>query len=134
MWFNILSGKQFEGTFENTQWRKTKQMQPMQLCILWGRQIEETLKNTQQRGDILKFTVGDSPTNVHKAFVQSKAAYFCTYFCPMEDIKNTFIPIFLKLNVRMIAFVGIMATKKGFQSALLNVAEAYNFDSWHNCG
>ena len=162
VWLCILWGTQFEDTFKNAQWRKTKQMQPMQLCILWGRQIKETLENTQQRGDILKFaveksqtnitikifhqfkrpiwgdikkhTVEDSPTNVHKAFVQSKAAYFCTYFCPMEDIKNTFIPIFLKLNVRMIAFVGIMATKKGFRSTILNVAEAYNFDSWHNCG
>ena len=39
----ILSGKHFEETFEDTQWRKTKQMQPMWLCILKGRPSEETL-------------------------------------------------------------------------------------------
>ena len=29
MWFCIYSGRRFEETFENAQWRKVKQMQPM---------------------------------------------------------------------------------------------------------
>ena len=49
MWFCILSFKQFEDTFENTQWRKAKQVQPMQLCIHSGRQFEDTFENTQWR-------------------------------------------------------------------------------------
>ena len=39
----------FEETFENTHWRKTKQMQPVWLCLFSGRQIEETYENAQQR-------------------------------------------------------------------------------------
>ena len=34
MWLCILTGRQFEDTFENAQWRKDKQMQPIWLCIL----------------------------------------------------------------------------------------------------
>ena len=41
--------KCFEDTFESTQWRKVKQMQPMWLCILLGRPFEETFENTQRR-------------------------------------------------------------------------------------
>ena len=33
----------------NTQWRKTKQMQPMRLCILSGGRFEDTLECTQKR-------------------------------------------------------------------------------------
>ena len=36
-------------TFENTQWRKDKQMQPVWFCILSGRRFEETFENTQWR-------------------------------------------------------------------------------------
>ena len=43
----ILWGKQFEDTFENAQWRKNKQLQPMWLCILKCRQFEEAFENTQ---------------------------------------------------------------------------------------
>ena len=43
----ILWCRQFEETFENPQWRKVKQMQPMHLCILWGKRLEETFENTQ---------------------------------------------------------------------------------------
>ena len=41
----ILWGKQIDETFENTQRRKVKQMQPMWLCILSGRQLEDTFEN-----------------------------------------------------------------------------------------
>ena len=44
-----LPEKIFDEAFEGTYWRKTKQMQPVRLCILWGRQFEETFKNTQWR-------------------------------------------------------------------------------------
>ena len=47
MWLCILSCRRFEETFENTQWRRAKQMQPMWLCILSDRRFEETIeKNT----------------------------------------------------------------------------------------
>ena len=42
VWLCILSGRQFEDTFENSQRRKVIQMQPMWLCILSGRQFEDT--------------------------------------------------------------------------------------------
>ena len=47
MWLCILWGRQFGGTFEDTQCRKVKQMQPMWLCILSGMQFEKTFENTQ---------------------------------------------------------------------------------------
>ena len=37
----VLTGRRFEETFENTQCRKVKQMQPMQLCIFSCRQFED---------------------------------------------------------------------------------------------
>ena len=43
----MLPGKPFEETFENAQWGKVKQMQPMSLCMLSGRQFEDTFENTQ---------------------------------------------------------------------------------------
>ena len=49
VWFCNPSGRKSEGSFENTQWRKAKQMQPVWLCILWCRQFEETFENTQCR-------------------------------------------------------------------------------------
>ena len=49
MWLCIRSCKCFEVPFENTQWRKVKQMQQMWLCILSGRRFRETFKNTQWR-------------------------------------------------------------------------------------
>ena len=49
VWLCILSGRQFEETFEKTQWKKVKQMQHVWLCILWGRPIEGTFENSQWR-------------------------------------------------------------------------------------
>ena len=46
MWLCLFSGRRFEDTCENAQWRKVKQMQPMRLCILKGRQVEETHTKT----------------------------------------------------------------------------------------
>ena len=42
----ISSCMQFKDTFDNTQWRKAKQMQSMQLCILSGCKFERTFENT----------------------------------------------------------------------------------------
>ena len=49
MWLCIRSCKCFEVPFENTQWRKAKQMQPVWLCILWSKQFVETFENAQWR-------------------------------------------------------------------------------------
>ena len=46
-WF--LPGKRFEETFNDAQWRKVKQMQPMRLCIFSGKLFEETFENAQCR-------------------------------------------------------------------------------------
>ena len=43
----ILAGKQFENTFDNTQRRKGKQLQPVWLCILSCRRVEESFENTR---------------------------------------------------------------------------------------
>ena len=45
----LFSGRWFDDSFENAQWRKAIQMQPMWLCILSGRRSEETFENTQWR-------------------------------------------------------------------------------------
>ena len=49
MWICTLSSNPFEETFENSQWRLVKQMQPVWLCILTGRSFEETFENAQWR-------------------------------------------------------------------------------------
>ena len=41
--------KSLEETFENTQWRKVEQMQPMWLCIILCKRFEDTFENTQWR-------------------------------------------------------------------------------------
>ena len=46
---HILLYTSLEDTFENAQWRKIKQMQPMWLCTLTGRPFEETFENAQQK-------------------------------------------------------------------------------------
>ena len=47
MWLYILLYKCLEDTFENTQWRKVEQMQPVWLCILFCKRFEETFEKTQ---------------------------------------------------------------------------------------
>ena len=53
-WLHILSGKQFEEAFENTQRRKIKQMQPMWFRILsvnhiWGLIFKHTVEISQNK-------------------------------------------------------------------------------------
>ena len=45
----LFFSRQFEEAFENAQWRKIKQMQPMWLCIPSGRRFEDTFEKTQWR-------------------------------------------------------------------------------------
>ena len=49
VWFCFLVSKQFEDFFENTQWRKVKQMLPMWLRIIsgsiWKRIVEKIQRN-----------------------------------------------------------------------------------------
>ena len=40
----------FEGTFQEKQWRKVKQMQPMQVCIISGKRFEGTFENPNYVG------------------------------------------------------------------------------------
>ena len=49
VWLCILSGRQFEETFENTQWRKNQEVQPAWICLFWSKQLEETFEDTQWR-------------------------------------------------------------------------------------
>ena len=49
VWICIHSGWSFADTFENTQWRKVANMQPMQLFIWSGRRFEITFENAQWR-------------------------------------------------------------------------------------
>ena len=49
MWICVLLCKQFEDTFENSQWTKVVQMQPMCLCILLCKRFKNTFENTQWR-------------------------------------------------------------------------------------
>ena len=43
----LFSGGRFKDTFENSQWRKTKQMQPMWLCLFLGMSFEDASENPQ---------------------------------------------------------------------------------------
>ena len=47
----LCSFKKFEITFDGTQWRKVKSVQPMSLCLLWSECFEETFENSHQRKD-----------------------------------------------------------------------------------
>ena len=47
VWLCVLLCKCFEVLFENTQWRKVKQMQSVWLCILSGKSSEEAFKDAQ---------------------------------------------------------------------------------------
>ena len=49
VWLCILLGGSFEDTFENTHWRKVKQMWPMLLCIFWSKEFKGPFENTQVR-------------------------------------------------------------------------------------
>ena len=44
----LLTGRPFEETFKNAQWRKVKQMQSMWLCILICRPFGDTFENAQR--------------------------------------------------------------------------------------
>ena len=44
MWLCIIPCRQFDETFENTQWRKVKQMQSMRLCIISSKLFEDAFK------------------------------------------------------------------------------------------
>jgi len=45
----LFLGREFEGTFENAQWRKVKQMQPMWLYLFSGTEFEGSFENAQWR-------------------------------------------------------------------------------------
>ena len=49
VWLCIRSGRPFQETFENTQWRKVKIMWTVWLCIRWGKQFEQTFGNTVEK-------------------------------------------------------------------------------------
>ena len=41
--------KPFKATFENSQWRKVQQMQPMRLCLFSGKPFGDSFENAQWR-------------------------------------------------------------------------------------
>ena len=47
MWLCLFSGRQFEDTLENAQWRKVK-LQQMWLCFLWDWHFENKFDNTHK--------------------------------------------------------------------------------------
>ena len=49
MLLGILWDKQIDDTFENTQWGKVKQMQPVWLCNYLCKRFEETFENTLEK-------------------------------------------------------------------------------------
>ena len=49
VWLCFIWGRQFEETFENTQRRKGKQMQPVWISILLSRQVEDSFENPKWR-------------------------------------------------------------------------------------
>ena len=49
VWLCVFSGRQFEGPFENAHWRKVEQMQQVWLCICLGKQLEKTFVCTHWR-------------------------------------------------------------------------------------
>ena len=66
MWLCMLTGRWIEDTFENTQWRKAKQVQTMWICILTSRPFEETFENARRKKsnkcyqcDLASYQTGD---------------------------------------------------------------------------
>ena len=49
MWLCILPCMEFEGSFENAQWRKDKQMQPAEIFIFLRKCFEETFEGAHWR-------------------------------------------------------------------------------------
>ena len=84
MWLCILLCKRFEDTFENTQWGKVQQMQPVWLRILSGRRFEKTFKDASSNScnfrRYLKRHNGEKQTKL-TPFIECMTSY-----CPSQYI------------------------------------------------
>ena len=98
VWFCILLCKRFVETFENTQWRKAKKMPPMWLCILSGRQVEDTFENPQWRKQMSIKNFGPR--------AKKCSSTFPFIFLSQQQIQCTH---FLKLRIRFFVFTRIIS-------------------------
>ena len=57
-------GRQSETAFENTQWRKIKQMQPVHLCIRSGKRFHLSCKTCRKR-IIIRIKIHDHMNKIH---------------------------------------------------------------------
>ena len=88
VWLFNLSGRQFEDTFKNTQWRKVEQMQPVWLCILGGIQSEETYENAVEKSQTNAASVILNLRPHLKAQIIATTALFWSE-CIVDTFKNT---------------------------------------------
>ena len=58
---SVIIQLSFEITFENTQWSKVKQMQPIWICIPLSKQFKDTFKNAKSQNQINAVTVTMHP-------------------------------------------------------------------------
>jgi len=94
----LFWSKQLEETFEDTQWRKVKQMQPMWLCIFSGSQFEGPSKETQlQFGDNLNIFVNIWMYTIsvcvwHKLYqfieISPRSKIYLTLHSPRDHLKH----------------------------------------------
>ena len=57
-------GRQSETAFENTQWKKIKQMQPVHLCIRSGKRFHLSCKTCRKR-IIIRIKIHDHMNKIH---------------------------------------------------------------------
>ena len=106
MWLCILSGRQSENTFENTQWRKVKQMQPVWVCILWSSRFKDPFENTRWRKVKLKWHMESVESFEYSNNIYSKGYLdvnlrWQNYWSCDGTGDNINIFVFLSLQMRM---------------------------------
>ena len=97
MWLCLFSGRQFEDTFENAQWRKDKQMQPTWLCILLY--ISALRKH-------LKIHSGEKPNKCNQCdFVPSQAGHLRAHLKTHSLLKCLWEFSFSSISCQKLPFV-----------------------------
>ena len=118
VWLCILSCKQFEGTFENAQWRKAKQMQQVWLCLSSYWQFEDSFENAQWR-KINKFRLIITIKNSSESVLMQ----INVFKLPLQSV--CVIMCFLNLSSRFIfalfASIGILSTAESMSILLPNL-------------
>ena len=94
MWLCIFLCKRFEDTFEYTQWRKIKQMQPMWLCLFSGKSFEDTFENTQWRKiKQMQPMQCDFASSTQKSFNTGRLSGISFYLTKVTILVQTFHPL-----------------------------------------